>query len=124
VMAATFAVVGLLFLFWPDSAIGFFNRLSGRLGLPEALLQGAGFYLILASAYMYIVTLLALSMYRFPENDIYPSLLAHAKLASSLLSIYLFVAHRQYLIYLANFIVDGFIGTWVVYVTKLRRARA
>ncbi|MHB1346016.1 MAG: hypothetical protein ACYCXK_00855 [Candidatus Humimicrobiaceae bacterium] len=108
--AAIFAVVGLIFLIFPDWPLIFFNSISGYFRLPEAPLQGKGFYLILTSAYMYLVTLLAILMYRNPSQKIYPLLLAHGKLASSILSLYLFLIHQHYLIYIANFLVDGLIG--------------
>ncbi|MBE3102157.1 MAG: hypothetical protein IMZ47_07825 [Firmicutes bacterium] len=114
-VAIIFAVVGLIFLFFPDWALIFFNSISGYLRLPQAPLQGTGFYLILASAYMYLVTLLAYLMYRHPEQNIYPFLLAQGKLASSVISIYLFFMHQHYLIYLANFVIDGFIGVVALY---------
>ncbi len=119
--AAIFAVVGLIFLFFPDPVLIFFNNVSGYFGLPQAPLQGTGFYLALASAYMYVVTLLACLMYRYPEQDIYPFLLAQGKLASSIISIYLFLMHRPYLIYFANFVIDGFIGIAVLYLRKIKK---
>lgn len=119
--AAIFAVVGLIFLFFPDSVLIFFNSISGYFGLPQAPVQGTGFYLILASAYMYLVTLLAYLMYRYPEQDIYPFLLAQAKLASSIISIYLFLMHQHYLIYFANFAVDGLIGIGALYLMKIKK---
>lgn len=119
--AAIFSVVGIIFLFFPDSALIFFNSISGYFGLPQAPLQGTGFYLILASAYMYFVTLLAYLMYRYPEENIYPFLLAQAKLASSIISIYLFLMHRPYLIYFANFVIDGFIGIAVLCLMKIKK---
>ena len=108
-----FAVTGLLFLFIPDQVLSLFNNFSYTLGLPESPLTGSGFYLILAVGYMYIITVLAYLMYRHPENKYFPQLLAHAKIASSLLSMALFLLHAHYLIYLANFIIDGFIGATV-----------
>jgi hypothetical protein len=116
--AVVFAVVGLIFLFFPGSVLIFFNNISGYFGLPQADVQGSSFYLILASAYMYLVTLLAYLMYRHPRQQIYPFLLAHGKLASSILSISLFLLHQPYLIYLANFVIDGMIGLTVVYFMK------
>lgn len=121
--SAVFAVVGSIFLFFPDAALSFFNIISVYFGMPQAAVQGAGFYLILASAYMYIVTVLAYLMYSRPDNDAYPFLLAQAKLASSVISIYLFLTHRPYLIYLANFIVDGFIGVAALFLMKLKKKR-
>lgn len=121
IAAAIFAVVGLIFLFFPDSALIFFNSISGYFGLPQAPVQGTGFYLTLASAYMYLVTLLAYLMYRYPEQNIYPFLLAQGKLASSIISIYLFLMHQPYLIYFANFIIDGFIGIAALYLMKMKK---
>ena len=121
--AAIFAAAGIIFLFFPDSALIFFNNISGYFGLPQAPMQGAGFYLILASAYMYFVTLLAYLMYRHPEENIYPLLLAQAKLASSIISLYLFLVQRPYLIYFANFVIDGFIGISVLCLVKMKKKR-
>ena len=118
---AIFAVVGLIFLFFPDSALIFFNSISGYFGLPQVPLQGTGFYLVLTSAYMYLVTLIAFLMYRYPEQRIYPFLLAHGKLASSIISICLFLMHQPYLIYLANFAIDGFIGIAALYFMKMKK---
>ena len=119
--AAIFAVVGLIFLFFPDSALAFFNSISGYFGLPQMPLQGTGFYLILASAYMYLVALLAYLMYRYPEQNIYPFLLSQGKLASSIISIYLFLMHQPYLIYFANFVIDGLIGIAALYLMKMKK---
>jgi hypothetical protein len=112
-LAASFAAVGLLFLSLPGGVLAFFNSLSAPLGFREAPLTGFQFYLVLASGYMYVVALLAWSMFRHPENETYSGLLVHAKLASSLLSLGFFIFHRSYLIYLANFMIDGLIGLGV-----------
>jgi hypothetical protein len=123
VLMLIFAITGLLFLAIPDRALGLFNNFSGALNMPEAPLTGFNFYLILAVGYMYLVTLLAFFMYRHPENKYFPQLLANAKIASSLLSLGLFVFHAHYLIYLANFIIDGFIGALVIILyVKMGRA--
>ncbi len=122
--AAIFAAVGLIFLFFPDAALIFFNSISGYFGLPEAPVQGSSFYLILAAAYMYLVTLLACLMYRYPENRIYPFLMAQSKLASAIISIYIFIVHQPYLIYLANFVIDGFIGIAALYIMKMKKSGA
>jgi hypothetical protein len=110
-----FVVVGLIFLFTPDAPLSFFNSLSRKIGMKEIPLQGAGFYLVLASGYMYLVSLLSYLMIRKPSDKIFPMLLANAKLASSVLSIGMFLFHSRYLIYFANFLVDGMIGTIAVY---------
>ena len=113
-LALIFALVGLLFLFFPAQVIIFFNTLSSAVLLPPAPVVGTHFYLTLAVAYMYLVTLLALLMSRHPGDRTYPSLLAHGKFASAVLSLALFVLHEHYLIYLANGIVDGLIGALVL----------
>lgn len=120
--ALTFAAVGLIFGFFPDSPLIFFNTISGYFGLPQSPVEGSGFYLILAAAYMYLVTLLAYLMYRYPEQKIFPFLLAQGKLASSFISIFLFLRHQPYLIYLANFIIDGLIGIAALYLMKMKKA--
>lgn len=113
-MAVVFAITGLLFLVVPDGILSFFNSISREIGMKEAPLNGKGFYLILAAGYMYLVTLLAFLMYRYPENKYFPLLLANGKLASSCLSLYMFISHQPYLIYLVNFTVDGMIGSVVL----------
>jgi hypothetical protein len=121
VLAASFVLVGLLFLFFPDALIHFFNSLSGSTGLPPAPAVGFQFYLALASGYMYIVALLAWLMFRHPENSTYPGLLVNAKLATSFLSLGFFVFHQPFLIYLANFVVDGLIGVGVWILRRWQR---
>jgi len=113
--AAMFAAVGSVFLFFPDVPLIFFNGMSGSFGLQAAPLNGGGFYLALAAAYMYIVTLIAVMMWRDPLQPLYPMMLANAKFASSAASLYLFAVCGRYLIFFANFIVDGFIGVLAVY---------
>jgi hypothetical protein len=121
VLAASFALVGLLFLFFPDAVLRFFNSLSAPVGRPPAPAGGFQFYLALASGYMYIVALLAWLMFRHPENSTYPGLLVNAKLATSFLSLGFFVFHQPFLIYLANFVVDGLIGVGVWILRRWQR---
>jgi hypothetical protein len=113
-LAVVFAVVGSIFLFFPDAAITFFNRLSGPPGWPQSPAVGSHFYLALASGYMYLVTLLAWLMFRHPDNSTYPVLLANGKLATSALSLGFFIFREPLLIFLANFVVDGTIGVGVL----------
>ncbi len=113
-LAVVFALVRLIFIFITNHVLLLFNDISGYLGMPLSPAEGINFYLILAVGYMYLVTLLAYFMYRCPEDPRYPLLLAHGKLASSVLSIYLFTAHQPCLIYIANGIIDGFIGILVM----------
>jgi hypothetical protein len=117
-MTAAFVAVGVLFLAIPDGVLSFFNRLSGPLGLPEAPPMGHPFFLVLASGYMCLVSLLAWLMFRHPENRTFPFLLAQGKLATSILSLGFFIIHRPYLIFLANFFVDGLIAAGVWWISR------
>lgn len=115
ILTIIFAAVGLVFLFIPNQVLVFFNYVSIYLGMPQSPVQGANFYLILAVAYMYTVTLLAWAMYKNPQEKKYPFLLANAKLASAVVSLYLFVVYQPYLIYMTNCVVDGCIGLLALY---------
>jgi hypothetical protein len=124
ILLVLFAVTGLLFLIIPDGVLGFFNSLSSYLGMlsSPSPMSGWNFYLILAVGYMYLVGILAFLMFRHPENRFYPLLLVQAKLASSFFSLVFFLLHAHYLIYLANFVVDGVIGIAVlVLYLKMRK---
>jgi hypothetical protein len=114
ILMLLFAITGILFLAVPDRVLALFNTLSSSLGLLQSPVTGWSFYLILAVGYMYLVTILAFLMFKHPENRHFPLLLTHAKVASSLLSLAFFLFHAHYLIYLANFIVDGCIGIIVL----------
>lgn len=109
-LVVVFAVVGILFLFCSQTVVAFFNTLSASMGFAMAPVPAPHFYHILAVAYMYLVTLLAILMCLHPQKPGFPFLLTHAKIASSLLSLGFFIFHQPYLIYLANFIVDGVLG--------------
>lgn len=120
-LALVFAAVGGIFLVLPGETLAFFNGISRRLGLGEGP-AGRSFFGILAAAYMYIVTVLAWLMFRFPEEKIYPRLLANAKLASAALSFLMFAVHAPWLIYLVNGTVDAGLG--LVALKMAARAKA
>lgn len=120
-MVIIFVVVGFIFLLLPDEVIGFFNQISLYIGMASLELTTVNFYLILAVAYMYLVSVLAFLMYRNPTEKIYPLLLAHGKLASSSLSLLFFFSRGQYLIYLANFIIDALLGLLALYLYRFVR---
>jgi hypothetical protein len=115
VLALTFALVGLIFLFMAEGVLVFFNELSRQLGMMPAPVEGTHFYLVLAVAYMYMVTLLAYKMYRQPQNRQYLVLLINAKSASSFLSVLLFILQQPYLIYITNAIADGSIALFLLF---------
>ena len=108
-LAVIFALVGGIFLLLPREALGLFNALSRRLGMAEGPTEPT-FFVVLAAAYMAVVTILAWRMSTSPREKIYPLLLAQAKLASSALSFLLFAAQARWLIYLTNGIIDAALG--------------
>jgi len=123
-MAASFAAVGLIFLFLPGQVLEFFNRLSPALGLSPAPVQPGSFFPILALAYMVLVTCLAAQMFRKPGNRAFPTLLAQGKLASSVLSLFFFFGRAPYLVCLANAVVDGAIAALVLWLILLQKKHA
>jgi hypothetical protein len=124
VLLLLFAATGILFLAIPDRVMDFFNAISSSIGMQPSPVVGWNFYLILAAGYMYLVSILAFWMYRRPQDPRFPLLLTHAKLASSVLSLAFFLLHGHYLIYLANFIIDGFIGSLVLSMYLKMRKKA
>lgn len=112
-LAVVFASVGAVFLLWPREMLALFNGVSRRLGMSEGPVERS-FFGVLAAAYMYVVTILAWFMYRFPGEKVYPLILCQAKLASSLLSFLMFFFHAPWLVYLVNGIVDGGLGLVVL----------
>lgn len=121
-LSIIFLAVGFLFLLIPGKVLSFFNTVSGYLGFSPSPVDSTDFYLVLAVAYMYLAALLAFLMWRHPENRHFPLLLAHGKIASSLLSILLFAVRWPYLIFLVNFAVDGLIGIVAfIFSSKIKR---
>jgi hypothetical protein len=114
-MGFTFAIVGLIFLFYANEILLFFNAISFTLGMEMSPINGINLYLVLAVGYMYLVSLLSFLMFSHPENIYFPFLLMNGKLGSSVLSFYFFIFHNQYLIFLANGIIDGLIGLMVLF---------
>ena len=123
ILAVVFAIVGIIFLLIPDRVIVLFNELSSSLGMATVTVVGYNFYLALAVGYMYLATILAFLMYRYPKSTVYPLLLCHGKFASAALSILIFFLHKPFVLYLGNGIVDGGIGI-VVLIIYLRKKRA
>ena len=120
-LALIFALVGGAFLILPREVLAFFNAISRRLGMVEGPAERS-FFVVLAGAYMYVVTVLAWLMYRSPREKIFPLLLGHAKLASSVLSFMMFALQAPWLIYLVNGIVDAGLG--LIALTMYLRVRA
>ncbi len=123
-LAGTFAVVGIIFLAIPDKVLAAFNWLAAGIDWPLSPADGHTLYLALAVGYMYAVTLLAWKLARHPGERVYPSLLVHAKAASAVVCLGLFAIQGHYLLYLANFVVDGAIAAFVWWLCLRRRAAA
>lgn len=126
VLAVTFAAVGLVFLLVPGRVLALFNAAGEPLGLPASPTEAFTLFLALAVAYMYVVTLLAVQMARRPRVTAYPWVLVQAKAASALVCVVLFAAHDQYLVYLANALVDGALAVlvWAIAIRGSARADA
>lgn len=112
-LAGTFAIVGVVFVAIPTKVLAAFNWLGDGLGWPPSTTEPHTLFLSLALAYMYLVTLLAWQMARHPEARAFPWLLVQGKAASAVICLGLFALQDQYVLYLANFVVDGAIAVAV-----------
>src|SRR5919106_3514581 len=112
-LAATFALVGLLFIAAPDGTLGALDDFGDWLPLgefaeaPETVQQ---LWLALGFAYMTVITGICLVV----QADVVryrPLLLvlAAGKAASSVTALGFFVFDQDVFIYLLNFVVDGFL---------------
>ena len=113
-LAVTFAVVGADIRGHPRQGarrIQLAGRRAGLAGVDHASRTPS--ISLSALGYMYVVTLLAWQMARHPEVRVFPWLLVHAKAASAVVCLGLFALQEQYLLYLANFVVDGAIALFV-----------
>ncbi|GBD08442.1 hypothetical protein HRbin22_00682 [Candidatus Thermoflexus japonica] len=106
-LAFAFAVTGVGFLVFPEAVLEGIERVGRSIG-PFPSAPGGRFWLILAFAYMILVTFLAgLSAWR--PSTFRPMLwaLMAGKLASSLTALAFFMLDHPAFIYLLNFLVDG-----------------
>jgi hypothetical protein len=110
-LAASFAVVGILFIATPDGVLGTLDDLGDAIGsfaqAPETLEQ---LWLALGFAYMVVITGICLVV----QSDVVryrPLLLvlAAGKAASSLAALGFFLFDDDVFAYLLNFLVDGFL---------------
>ena len=120
-MAAGFAIVGLLFIVFQNGVLDFISDIGDDIGgFTRAPATDEEFWLALGFAYMVVITGIAL----LASTDVVryrPLLLVLAvgKTASSLatLGFYLFDSHV--LIYLLNFVVDGFLAISALWLYSL-----
>lgn len=121
-LCVSFALVGLLFLVLPRAVLSIFDAWSLAVGLARSDAGPGELFVVLAGAYMYLVTALAWSMFRHPRELAPACLLVQAKLASALLSFAVFFLRHPHLVLLVNGIVDGCIGGLVL-LLLMRRSR-
>ena len=120
-LAASFAVVGFLFIAFPDGVLDVISDLGDEIGsftrAPETVEQ---FWLALGFAYMVVITGICLVV----QADVVryrPILLvlAAGKTASSLGALGFYLFDRDVFIYLLNFLVDGFLALAALWLWSL-----
>lgn len=124
-LAVTFGAVGLMFLFAPAiAAIPFeeASRLLAIRALPTGDIQ-FGLFRVLAAAYMYLVAWLAWMTFNRPAEDVWPGLLAQAKLASAVFSLVLIAYAGWNLVLVTNAVVDGLLGALALWLRRQALAR-
>jgi hypothetical protein len=120
-MAASFAVVGILFIAVPSGVLDVISDLGDAIGsFPRAPHTEENLWLALAFAYMVVITGICL----VAQADVVryrPLLLvlAAGKTASSLGSLGFFVFDQDVFIYLLNFLVDGFLALAALWLWSL-----
>ena len=127
-LAASFAVVGILFIVTPNGVIGRIDDVGNWIGsFPAGPRSEEKLWLSLGFAYMVVITGIALLI----STDVgryrpFLLVLAAGKAASSLATGAFFAFHSNVFIYLLNFIVDGSlvfvtVGCWVISAPLERR---
>ena len=110
-LAASFAVVGILFISVPDGVLDVISDLGDAIGdFPRAPETTEQLWLALGFAYMVVITgicvVVQLDVVRYRPLLL---VLAAGKAASSLAALGFFVFDEDVFIYLLNFLVDGFL---------------
>ena len=120
-LAASFAVVGLLFIITPDGVLDVISDLGDEIGsftrAPETTEQ---FWLALAFAYMVVIAGICV----VTQADVVryrPLLLvlAAGKTASSLAALGFYLFDKDVFIYLLNFLVDGYLAVLSLWLWSL-----
>jgi hypothetical protein len=110
-LAASFAIVGILFIAAPDGVLDVISDLGDVIGsFPRAPETVEQFWLALGFAYMVVIAgiclVVQLDVVRYRPLLL---VLAAGKAASSLSALAFFVFDDDVFIYLLNFLVDGFL---------------
>jgi hypothetical protein len=120
-LAASFAVVGLLFIITPDGVLDVISDLGDEIGdfarAPETTEQ---LWLALGFAYMVVITgiclVVQLDVVRYRPLLL---VLAAGKAASSLAALGFYLFDQDVFIYLLNFAVDGFLALAALWLWSL-----
>src|SRR5919106_5215259 len=110
-LAASFAVVGFLFIAFPDGVLDTISDLGDAIGsFQRAPETEEKFWLALGFAYMVVITgICAVAQADVVRYRPMLLVLAAGKLASSLAALGFFVFDDDVFIYLLNFLVDGYL---------------
>lgn len=121
ILAASFAIVGALFIITPDGVLDTISDLGDEIGdFSRAPETEEKFWLALGFAYMVVITGLCLVTLTDPVR--YRPLmliLAAGKAASSLAALGFYLFDDDVFIYLLNFLVDGYLTLNALYLWKL-----
>jgi nitric oxide reductase large subunit len=120
-LAVSFAVVGLLFLLVPSGVLDVISDVGEWFGNDHRAPHTQE-YLWLALSFAYMVVITAICLVAQADVVRYRPLLlvlAAGKTASSLGSLAFFVIQDQVFIYLLNFLVDGFLAVFSVFLWSL-----
>jgi hypothetical protein len=120
-LAASFAIVGILFIAAPNGVLDVISDLGGSIGsFSRAPHSTEQLWLALAFAYMVVIALVCL----VAQADVvrYRALLlvlAAGKTASSLAALGFYLFDRDVFAYLLNFLVDGFLALAALWLWSL-----
>ncbi len=120
-LAASFALVGLLFIAMPDGVLGTISDLGEEIGsFTEAPETTEQLWLALGFAYMVVITGICLVV-QADVGRYRPLLLvlAAGKAASSLASLGFYLFDEDVFAYLLNFLVDGFLTLTALWLWSL-----
>ena len=121
ILAASFAVVGILFIAVPDGVLDVISDLGDAIGsFPSAPETVEKFWLALGFAYMMVIAAICLVV----QSDVvrfrpFLLVLAAGKAASSLAALGFFAFSDDVFIYLLNFLVDGYLAALAVFLWSL-----
>ena len=120
-LAATFAVVGLLFIAVPNGTLDVLSDFGEWFGNHTRAPHG-NHQLWLALAFAYMVVIAGISLLASTDVVRYRALLlvlAAGKTASSLGSLAFFLIQEQVFIYLLNFLIDGFLAVLALWLWSI-----